>query len=119
RGSELSDTFGHLTFWLGFLKTGYGYGWCAHASHLSRGFAFATSCANMPGETVSELPVRGLSRPCDDVSPMATSAFGFPFLIPVYAAAASFAYVAAETMLPLASNCGERNCPRFDSFQTP
>ena len=83
RGSDDSETFGHFTFWLGFWKTGYGYGWCAHASNLSRGFAFATSCANMPGDTVSELPASGLSRPCDDVSPIATSAFGFPDLMPV------------------------------------
>src|SRR5262249_38544419 len=119
RGSDVSETFGHLTFWLGFWNTGYGYGWCAQASNFSCGFAFATSFANIPGEIVSELPGSGLSRPWDDVSPIATSALSFPALIPLYAAAASFAYPAGPMICPFASNWGQRNCPRFDSFQIP
>ena len=50
RGKDLSDTFGHLTSCVGLLFGFEGYGWCAQASNLSLGFAFATSSANLPGE---------------------------------------------------------------------
>src|SRR6187551_1089634 len=82
RGSEASETFGQRTSWVGFMLTGYGYGWCAQASNFSRGFAFATSCAKRPGECVPDWPRSALSRPCDEVSPIATCAFEFPALIP-------------------------------------
>ena len=90
RGSRASDTFGHLTRCVGGEFGLNGYGWCDQASNLRRGFAFATSSANVPGVWLGRRPV-GLSLPRADVSPIATSACRFPALIPVYAAAASFA----------------------------
>ena len=39
RGSRASDTFGHLTRWLGGKLGLDGYGWCDQASNLRRGFA--------------------------------------------------------------------------------
>src|SRR5918994_802108 len=65
-----------------------GYGWCDQASNLSRGFALATSSANLPGEWVGRIPV-ALSLPRADVSPMPTLAIRFPALMPAYAAAYS------------------------------
>ncbi len=89
-GSDERVTFGHLTFCVGFRLTGNGYGCWAHASNFSLLFAFATSSANFPGDTLS-VPVFFLSFPVDEVSPTATSAFGLPALIPAYPAAASLA----------------------------
>ncbi len=43
-------------------------------------------------------PAFFLSRPLDDVSPIATRAFALPALIPAYPAAASFAYAAGLTI---------------------
>ena len=60
RGNDASVTFGHFTFWSGFIRTGTGYGCCAHASNFSRGFAAATSCAKRPGECVADLPFEHL-----------------------------------------------------------
>ncbi len=91
RGSDVSVTFGHFTFCVGFRYCGVGYGWCAQAANLSRGLAAATSWAKRPGECVSELPFSFLSRPCDDVEPIATCARELPALIPAYAAAYIFA----------------------------
>src|ERR671910_809222 len=90
RGSERSDTFGHLTTWVGGEFGLEGYGLCDQASNLRRGFAFATSSANLPGVCVGRRPV-GLSLPRADVSPIATCACGLPALMPLYAAAASLA----------------------------
>src|SRR5919106_6241209 len=86
RGRDASETFGHLTRWLGFAFGWNGYGWCAQASNFSRGFARATSWANFPGECVSETPATRRSRPRADVSPIATWASRFPALIPRYPA---------------------------------
>jgi hypothetical protein len=82
RGSDESETFGQSTLCVGFRYCGVGYGWCAHASNLSRGLACATSCAKRPGECVSDWPFTSLSRPCVEVSPIATFARELPFLIP-------------------------------------
>ena len=90
-GSEVRATLGHSTFCVGFWFTGTGYGCCAQASNLSFLFALATSWANVPGRTESLAPPTFLSRPLEDVSPIATSAFGLPALIPAYPAAASLA----------------------------
>ena len=84
-------TFGYFVFWVGACATGNGYGCCAQASNLSRGFALATSFMNVPGRTVSVCPATILSRPFDEVSPIATCAVAFPALMPAYPAAASFA----------------------------
>ena len=81
-GSELRDTFGQSTFWVGFWFTGTGYGWWAQASNFRRLFALATPSANVPGRTESVAPAFRLLRPLEDVSPMATSAFELPALIP-------------------------------------
>ena len=85
-GNDFSETFGHFRSWVGGLPGFVGYGCCAHASNLSRGFAFATSSANLPGVCVGRIPP-ALSLPRADVSPMATCASGFPTLSPAYAAA--------------------------------
>jgi len=82
RGSDASETFGHFTSCVGLLFGLDGYGWCAQASNLSLGFAFATSSANLPGECVSDTPGTRRSRPRADVSPMAIFASGLPDLIP-------------------------------------
>src|SRR5918992_5317372 len=76
RGSDFSETFGHLTSWLGGEFGLKGYGWCVHASNLRRRFALATSSANLPGECVSDTPGTRRSRPRADVSPMPTFAAG-------------------------------------------
>jgi hypothetical protein len=81
-GSVLNATFGYRTFWPGPWLTGTGYGCCAHASNLSRLFAWARSRANVPGVTESVAPALRRSRPFDEVSPIATSALGLPALIP-------------------------------------
>ena len=57
RGSEASETFGHFTTCDGGEFGLNGYGWCDQASNFSRGFAFATSSANLPGECVGRSPV--------------------------------------------------------------
>jgi hypothetical protein len=67
---------------------------------------------------VSDLPFSFLSRPCDEVEPIATRARELPALRPAYAAAYSFAYSLGPTERPAASNCGDRKSCRFDSFQT-
>src|SRR6187402_3508866 len=69
RGSDESVTFGHLTTWLGLALALNGYGWCAHASNFRRGFAFATSSANRPGEWSGRSPL-ALSLPRGEVSPI-------------------------------------------------
>ena len=75
---------------MGFCATGNGYGWCAQASNVRRSFFAweATPFMNVAGATVSVRPFFGWSRPCDDVSPIATSADLLPCLIPVYPALA-------------------------------
>src|SRR5688572_22960351 len=82
RVSEDNVTFGHFTFCVGFRFCGVGYGCCAHASNLRRGFAAATSWAKRPGECVSDFPFSRLSRPCDEVEPIATFARALPALMP-------------------------------------
>jgi hypothetical protein len=82
RGNAERVTFGHFTFCVGFMRTGTGYGCCAQASNLSRGFAAATSCAKRPGEWVADVPFSTRSRPADEVLPTATLALRFPALIP-------------------------------------
>ena len=81
-GSEVSATFGHSTFCVGLPFTGTGYGWWAQASNLRCLFALATPSANVPGRTESVAPALGLLRPFEEVSPIATSAFELPALIP-------------------------------------
>ena len=58
-GSVESVTFGKRTFSSGFALGDVGYGWCAHASNFRPG-CFASSCANIPGETVWLTPVARL-----------------------------------------------------------
>src|ERR671910_735632 len=82
RASDDSVTFGHFTFCVGFRYCGVGYGCCAQASNFSRGFAAATSCAKRPGECVSDFPFSFLSRPCEEVEPIATLARELPALMP-------------------------------------
>src|SRR5918996_4595084 len=84
RGIEPSETFGQRTRWFGRRLGTDGYGWCDQASNLSRGFALATSSANLPGEWVGRMPV-ALSLPRAEVSPMPTLAIRFPALMPAYA----------------------------------
>ena len=64
RGNAESVTFGHFTFCNGFWFAGTGYGCCAQASNLSRGFAAATSCAKRPGEWVVGLALERLVAAC-------------------------------------------------------
>ena len=78
----LKVTFGYRTFWFGPWLTGTGYGCCAQASNLSFLFACARSLANVPGRVESVAPFLFTSRPLDEVSPIATSAFGLPALMP-------------------------------------
>src|SRR5436190_4117239 len=86
RSSWVIVTFGHLTICVGPSCGDVGYGWVAQASNLTFGVAFARRRANVPGETDPLRPGSCLSRPRLDVSPAATSASGFPALIPLYAA---------------------------------
>ena len=73
RRNWLSVTLGH-----GLASAGGSseYGCSAQASKRSRGRARARSSAKRTGFVL----------PCADVSPIATSAFGLPLLIPAYAA---------------------------------
>ena len=78
RGSSESVTFGQRLICSGAWFTGNGYGCCAQASNRMRGAAFAISCMNVPGATVSVRPATWRLRPLDEVSPTATWACGFP-----------------------------------------
>src|SRR5436189_3171343 len=80
-GNVESVTFGYRTFWSGGRLGDVGYGWCAHASNLRPG-TLPSSRANVPGAMLALLPLRGLSRPRAEVSPIATWADGLPALIP-------------------------------------
>ena len=63
-----------------------GYGCVAHASNGSFGLASESRWANVAGATESLTPPVGWLWPRFEVSPAATSAFGLPALIPLYAA---------------------------------
>ena len=63
-------------------SSGVGYGCCAHASNLSRGLAAATSWAKRPASACPSCRSSFLSRPCDEVEPIATFARELPALMP-------------------------------------
>ena len=82
-GIVVSATFGQRTTCSGRWRGSVGYGWCATASNLSFGAAFATSWRNLPGDSVSCWPFTRLSRPRAEVSPRPTRACRLPALIPL------------------------------------
>ena len=78
RFSELIETFGHATFFVGGWFAGLPYGWCAYASKRSFGRTFDRSSAKRAGACDGEvLTLRA------EVSPSATCAVGDPSLKPV------------------------------------
>ena len=85
-----------------------GYGWFAHASNLRPG-AFASSCANMPGDTGLARAGGGLVAALVDVSPIATLASRVAGLDAGVRRLVELARSSPGLTIFLPTNCGVRN----------